>query len=455
MRRTVTLAALVPITCLFLAACGGGEQRPAPRLVAAIATRDVIDGAAQLTSTIEVRFSSEFRLASDRLPLSSYFEFDVPDGANPQGPPRRVLVQRATLAEGPRPRTVTLHVATLIPDGSTLRVAERAFNARVTGELSVKVDSDLTPLQALLASTPVGLLDVSLVESGAPPPVTEADRDPDVQRAALAAHLDARGSPAELRARALAIFDAIPGTIVPSPKLRAALAGLTGTFAEGAIADLLTAENCTGLPAAVITFQPPPDLPTLIARVTFTPEGRRVVSINPITEGERFEYLMPVLAHEAIHCDREAGIFEEVAATAFDSFLYLLLVAAVPDLAVGGSPLRRDLNADAIALINSGRAVPESVGVLQSAGVQQVFPGSTSTVRSFAELIARAYEYVGEDESPPEPLAIQYAAILARSAGMPPGDPFDLVYLDELLGRALHPATLLAAMDALSLVPVR
>jgi hypothetical protein len=455
MRRAAALAALLPVALLLLAACGGEEQRPAPRLVAATASRDIVDGAAQLTSTIELRFSSEFKLASDRLPLSSYFEIDVPDPAGPEGTTRRVLVQRATLAEGPRPRTVTLHVGTLVPDGSTVRVAERAFNTRATGELSLEVDSDLDPLQALLASTPVGLLDISLIESGDPPPVTAADRDPEVQRAALAAHLEARGSPAEVSARALAVFDAIPEAIVPSPKLRAAFAGLVGTFAEGAIANLLTADNCTGQPAAAVVFQPPPDLPTLLARVTFAADGRRIVSLNPITEGERFEYLMPVLAHEAVHCDREAGIFEEVAATAFDSLLYMLLVAAVPDLAEGGSPLRRDLNADAIALINSGRAVPESIGVLPSVGVQQVFPGSTSRVRSFAELIARAYEYVDEDESPPEPLALQYAAILAQAAGMQAGDPFNLVYLDELLGRALHPATLLAAMDALSLVPVR
>jgi hypothetical protein len=454
MRRASAIAGLLLLLLSFVA-CGGEDQRAAPRLITATATRDVIDGAAQLTSTVEVRFSSEFRPASDRLPLSSYFELDVPDPAGPAGTTRRVFAQRATLAEGPRPRTVTLHVGTLVPEGSILRIARRAFDARAAGELSIEVDSDLNPLQALLASTAAGLTDISLIETGPPPPVTPADRDPAVQRAALAAHLEARGSPADVSTRALAIFDAIPEAIVPSPTIRAALAALTGTFAEAAITDLLTDDNCTGQPAAAILFQPPPDLPNLLARVTFAPDGRRIVSLNPITEGERFEYLVPVLAHEAIHCDREAGLVEEIAATAFDSLLYLLLVAAVPDLAEGGSPLLRDLNADAIALINSGRAAPESIGVLPSPGVSQVFPGSTSTVRSFAELIARAYDYLDEYDSSPEPLALAYAAGLARVAGMPAGNPFDLVYLDELLGRALNPATLLAAMEALSLVPVR
>jgi hypothetical protein len=215
----------------------------------------------------------------------------------------------------------------------------------------------------------------------------------------------------------------------------------------------LTDANCTGQAAALIAFQEPPDAPGLLARVTYDDAGRRIVSINPSVAGERIEHLMPLLAHEAIHCDREDGLVEEIAATAFDSFLYLQLLAVQPELAIAGTPLCQNMNIDAIALINSGRRLPESIGVLQSAGVRQAFPGTDSEAVAFADYVAAAYSTIDEVESPPEALAEAYAAILAGAYGMAPGSAFDLAYLDELLGRAMDIRVLAAVIGALRLGP--
>lgn len=160
---------------------------------------------------------------------------------------------------------------------------------------------------------------------------------------------------------------------------------------------------------------------------------------------------MPILAHEAIHCDAEDSRSEEVAATAFDAFLYLQLAAAIPEIVNAGTRLSRELNVDAIALINSGRRLPESVGILPSPGVPRVLPDSTVPYASFAELVAAAYPGIDQPQSVSEPLAEAYVGRLATLAGMQPGQPFNVRYLDELLGRALDLPALGKAIDAFGL----
>ena len=206
---------------------------------------------------------------------------------------------------------------------------------------------------------------------------TDADRDATVQREALEFHLNQRQVDPQTYLDALAIYDAMPVDIVTSPKLRAALAALTGTFAEPALESLLTGENCTGLPAARIAFETPPGGPELIARVTYLGTGARVISVNPFAEGERIEHLMPILAHEAVHCDGLDGRAEELAATAFDGLLYLNLVAAEPELARTKTRVARELNIDAVALINSGGLLPESIGVCPSRAARGSCRGRT------------------------------------------------------------------------------
>ena len=448
--RPALVAALLLAATLF-GACGGGESGgPVPQVIEVTAER-VANAGGKQTSKVTVRFDRDFELATARVPLASRIEVEVPDLVS-QGT-RRILVSTAEVSKDD-PRVIVLTVAALVPDGTKVHIDKRAFNADAEGELVAVVESELSAAFALLATTAFESFLPGFLE---PPQViapTAADHDPAAMRQLLDEHLQARGTNNELRTKALDRFDAMPVDLVPSPKMRAALAALTGTFADAAIDYLFTDQNCTGKPVALIAFQEPPEAPDLLGRSTFTTDRRRVISLNPVTEGDRIEHLMPLLAHEAIHCDRDDGRFEEIAATALDSFLYMQLVAVDPTLVESNTPLARDLNVDVVAMINSGRAIPESVGVLKSPSVSQAVPGSTARAASFGDLVAAAYEGLEQNESRDERLANAYVAVLAEAAGMPAKSAFDLAYLDEVLGRALPPAVLGAALSALDMAPV-
>ncbi len=439
------------MSAVLVAACGGASpEGTIPRVTEARAERLLIDGAPAVASSVDVRFATEFTLAETKIPLASHFELEIPLTSSPGARTERRLVQSATAAEDRM--SIRLEIAAVVPAGATLHIARKAFRTGATGDFTATVRGDLTPELAILASRAlvVGRADILAAPEIAAP--TPDDDDPAAMRAMLERHLVDRGSELETVQRALARFDAIPAAIVPAPKLRAALAALTGTFAEPALDSLFTEQNCSLNPAAAILFQPPPDQPELFARATRDRQGRRVISVNPDLKGDRIEHLMPILAHEAIHCDRDDSPVEEIAATAFDTFLYIQLVAAIPEVAAAGTPLARDLNVDAIAMINSGRMVPESTGILRSPGVTRALPGTTAAFASFADLVAAAYPGL-QGQSPSEALAEAYAARLAAVAGMPPGSAFDLEYLDEVVGRATSLGLLVAALAVFQMEP--
>ncbi len=431
-------------------ACGRETAVETPRILSASAERSVSEaGVAEVRTRIRVQFDREFRTIRRDIPLASYFKvvLVLPGGE------RELFVQSAERPAG-RDDVVDLVVDAVVSEGSRVAVERRAFVPGATDQIEARIEGAFPPVQAALANAPWQFTDPAVIEVRRTPDVTDADRDPAVMRVVLRAHLRARGASAPVEAAALSLYDAIPSELVPSPKARAALAALTGTFAQPAIAWLLTGENCTGQPASIV-FAPPPEYPDMLARVTHDTAGRRTVWLNPRLEGERLEFLMPLLAHEAIHCDNFDGRWEEVAATAFDALLYLHLVAAIPGLAMDGTPMARSLNIDLLAFLNSGRWVPESVGVLPSPKVENALPGSTSEARSFADYVIQAYDMIRFNESPTEELARQYARILAGMAGIPEGDPFQLGYLDRIAGLAAHPAVVAAALDALRLAPAQ
>lgn len=451
MTRAILSVAMLLLALAGLAACGRSEEGgPVPEILEVTSER-VSTVSGKPASNLTVKFDRDVELATAKVPLASRIELDVPDLIG--GGTRRVLAASAELSKDDL-RTMVLRVDALVPDGARVRIDRRAFNATAEGEVVGVVKSELSAGFALLATTAFGSLLPGLFAEARVIEATEADRDTTAMRALLDQHLQQRGSDNEIRSKALARFDAMPIATVPSPKMRAALAALTGTFADAAIDYLLTDKNCTGKPAALIAFQEPPEFPGLLGRATFTQDRRRIISLNPITEGDRIEHLMALLAHESIHCDRDDGKFEEIAATALDTFLYMQLVAVDPTLVDSNTPLARDLNIDVVAFINSGRAVPESVGVLKSPSVEQAVPGSNSRAASFGDLIVAAYEGLDQNESREEPLANAYVAVLAAAANMPAGDAFDLAYLDEVLGRAMQPGALAAALTAFRMAPV-
>ncbi len=450
MARTLLVVVLVS---LAIGACGGDKKSaPAPSGGVANATRDTVNGVPGITSTIVVRFNRPLELVSDDVPLASHFELDVPRLTGADIKTDRVLVKSASLSEDDS-RTVTLKVERLVPAGSTIRVPKDAFERDANGTIEISVDADIDVLGALLSGKALAVGDPNIIAGGDPPAVTEEDRDPAVQRTKLAEYTAKRGGDEAAVAATLARFDGIPVTIIESPKMRAALASLTGTFAEPAIDSLITANNCTNKPAAKVLFQVPPEFPTLFARVTYATDGARVISVNPVVEGEPFQMLMPLLLHEAIHCDRVGGRYEEVAATAIDTLFYIYMLFVEPELALRLTPLAREYNVDAIAMINSGRIFPESVGILKSPGVTRALPSTTAEFSSFGDLVVASYSSIDYNDSPTEPVAQAYITVLAEVAEMDVGSAFDLLYLDELLGRAMAIEALTGAMTALRLVP--
>ena len=257
---------LIPLAAIVVSiasGCDGGgppsSDSSAPKVASAKATRDVIDGVAQLTTTIDVQMDRPFEVAADKVPLASQFELQVRDIKRDANATTRVLVNKADHAAGSR--GISLSVNALIPDGATLAVAKKAFQAGATGQVQATVSSDLSLGAVLLATTPLTPADSAFFNDLPAAPVKPEDRDPAVQRSALQAHLQKRGSSETTTQAALARYDTMPAEIIPSPKVRAALAALTGTFAEPAIDSLLTNQNCTGKPAALVAIQPPPDDP--------------------------------------------------------------------------------------------------------------------------------------------------------------------------------------------------
>ncbi len=448
------IAAILAVLAVLGACRGESAPVEVPRATAATAERIIEDGAATLRSTVEVAFPAEVGivLALEGEELREAFTLRTP-GLNTTFTPQTLPVTSVSVSPS-ESNVVVLEVEGLVPERTELRIRRAALAEGGEGTFPVSVESRMTALDVVLATYPVAPADPALFSAARVPEVTADAKDDAAMRAALEAHLATRGTIGSVLDRALDYYDAMSAEVVPSPKLRAALAGLTGTYAEPAIPHLLTDENCTGLPVERIAFEPPPDFPDLLARVTYGEEGARVVSLNPILEGEPFQLLMPILLHEAIHCDQFDGQDEEIAATALDAFFYILLIAAEPELARAGTTLSRNFNVDALAMMNSGRLLPESVGVLPSEGIDNVFPGVENGPSSFAAHIAAAYDTLPPGPSEPEALAVAYVTLLGADLELPPGNPFDLAYLDALLGLTMHRPVLWAAMEALAVEPV-
>lgn len=434
-----------------IAACGGGgDSETQPEIVRATAVRIVQDGAALQRTNIEITLDRPLDVVTRSRPLSNYFDVEVPSAITVDG-----IETLHPIAARIDEDMVILTMARPIAAGSVVYVDGEFFGPNGM-DLEFDVASTLSRFDAVLASEALAPTDPAILPNADPPPPGEFDDDEGAQRVALFTHLRNRGATEGTAARASLTFDSIDPAIVPSAKLRAALAGLTGSFAEPALEHLLTTNNCTGRPVNLIDFREIPDGGSLVARVVYEDDGSRTVLLHPNLAGERIELLMPLLAHEAIHCDRVDPVEEEIAATAFDTLLYLQLLSVDPSLARTGTPLTRMFNLDAIAMINSGRRYPESIGILPSDGIRSVFPGSNSTARSFAEVVANAYPTLPSDPNPqPEPLAEIYGTLVLLLTDEDPGSAFDLVWLDAVLGASFDSQAMATVLVALTLEPAR
>ncbi len=160
----------------------------------------------------------------------------------------------------------------------------------------------------------------------------------------------------------------------PSPNIRAGLASLVGTFAEGAIDSYTTSDNASGKPFTVVDFSSEVSNAATIAETTGNVVTKRIRTLFKNSyKGENFLALAPILAHEAVRQDMVGadpnlpdGINESEVAVSFETLLWSqeLLVTAAP--ASAHTALSTHLNEDLLSMLNSGLALYPRVGELNA-----------------------------------------------------------------------------------------
>ncbi len=204
---------------------------------------------------------------------------------------------------------------------------------------------------------------------------------------------------------------------IPSPLLRAALYGLTGTIAEPAIGGILETYarvRFTRFPAAFAT---------IIARSRLTPHASaREVEVNQRFRHEDWRFLAAsVMTHEALHHegsvekDDDGDNKEELIAKCCETLCYAQLLLEQPAISRRGSYLGRRLNTRILALLNS-RFADGRIRIL-GATAPSIFPGGAA-YPSFAAYVS---------------------PVSARNANTP-GNPT----LRAMLGNVIDPDALIA-----------
>ena len=173
---------------------------------------------------------------------------------------------------------------------------------------------------------------------------------------------------------------------VPDPALRAALASLTGTFAEPAIDSVRGRATGGGGAGRQIAF----DDDGLVGDGEIARVVEDRILIHAGLRGEDPLLLAPTLAHEVLHADTIVGSYEEAAARALDTLLTLELLARVPDLVTGRTRLARHRATTAVARLNSG--VGSSLRIFLDDASGDVLPGSRSQAKSWWETLERGAE---------------------------------------------------------------
>jgi len=183
---------------------------------------------------------------------------------------------------------------------------------------------------------------------------------------------------------AKAVFnDAAAESKIPSPSLRAALASLTGTFAEPAIDHILYAVTDQGhAKVTTVKFVPPNQTPDPVRAVagvygagTADPQQLEI-RFNNRNQGESPFLFTHIMAHEPLHSDLQVANYEEVVNEALDNLLYVDQVSRHADLARGGSELARRSNSNGLARLNSGPG--SRLGLYATNRGTPIFPGGSS-----------------------------------------------------------------------------
>lgn len=241
--------------------------------------------------------------------------------------------------------------------------------------------SALTPQETLkqppFPPTDISLLSADLYTDG--PPEVPAAQNPSgesAMRKQLKAVLVKRfGSGNAQVSQGLSIFDAAPTkTIVPNPRLRAALVSLKGTVGEPAINGTLDGTYSTVRFGTVTN-------PNFNAQVQSFPDGTLQIVFNDKYQFEDFRLMASTLAHEALHRDTPDSNKEELINNSIDILVYGQILLENPGLATSGTGLARDQNTSLLGRLNS-RDATGKLRLLTGNG--NLFPGSGTDFPYFA-----------------------------------------------------------------------
>jgi hypothetical protein len=209
------------------------------------------------------------------------------------------------------------------------------------------------------------------------------------------------------KTQALGIYnDATITSEFPSANMRAGLASLVGTVAEDAINQYTTSANVTGKPFTVVDFSTEVSNSAVVAETTGNVTTKRIRTLFKTSfKGESFLTLAPFLAHEAIHQDivgadpaLQDGVKEEEFAVTVETMIWAQELNIDPTPASGHTELATHLNADLLAILNSGIALFPRVGELAAPILgANALPGATvsdgmGAYTSFQNYISRIYQ---------------------------------------------------------------
>jgi hypothetical protein len=281
-----------------------------------------------------------------------------------------------------------------------------------------------------LKQPPFPPTDVSLFEPdvySSAPPMVPAAQNPSgetVMRNKLKALLEKRfGVGTTQVSEGLATYDsASTKTIVPSPRLRAALVSLKGTVGEPAINGALDGTY------SKIYFGTPRPCPCDPVEQVFLPSGSTKLKVvfNKKYQYEDFRILAPDMAHTVLHRDLLGGKKEGAVLAAIQSLIYAQFVLETPSLATSGTALARDANTELMARINSRDATGKlRLFPLTSASCPDgpgIFPGETTCVPYFVAL----FEPLGDSNNPGSPFLKEMVRnVVGSSVTLPETVNFD------------------------------
>ena len=332
-------------------------------------------------------------------------------------------------------RQLSLTTGVLVPQGASLYLGAGALaeNNQPLPALAALLPQGISTEAFTLANRPFVPTDLNLFTPDAFPsldfgplaPVVPVDEVALQQQ--LGTFLDKRVNlgliTATQKADALNLYAAdSTKAIIPDATLRAALLSLTGTVGDGAINAVLTSNNRSGRPLSSVSFDS-----TIVTGgvASANADGTVRIRINSGLQGEAFEELGSLLAHEALH---EApfivdgvlnnGLQQEVINVSVQTVVTAQLRLLEPSSADQNTPWTRSSNDLLLALLNSGNRAFPSIGLT-----------SAPSVQTSATLVPSSV-FVG---GVPAQSLIDYAGRTYAFLGLPPKDTLGNAYLDSAL----------------------